>query len=305
MSTYALVLTAAPGSGAITDAIVSDLSACLRPNDPHWLSAGDAWEAKVDLSDVARDDALVLAREAMGPLPIDVNLVAIDGRRKRLLAADMESTIIEQEMIDEMATLIGCHDEIAAITNAAMRGDLDFEASLVRRVALFAGLDVDRLIPLMDRVTLMPGAGILLSTMRAHGAVRALVSGGFTLFAEKIGARLGFDHVVANVLEIVDGQLTGRVKQPIVGPQSKADALLRLAREHSIAASETIAVGDGANDVAMLSAAGLGVAFRAKPLLRRHADTLPGGAVITHGDLSALLSLQGYACTQFVATADA
>jgi phosphoserine phosphatase len=233
---------------------------------------------------------------AIGDPPVDINVVAGVGpaRRKRLLCADMESTIIEQELIDEIACLVGCHAEISAITAAAMRGELDFEGSLVRRVALFAGLEVQRLGPILDRVTLMPGAEALIRTMRADGATTALITGGFTLFAERIAERLGFDVLVGNVLDIEDGRLTGRVRDPIVGPQGKADALRRLATEGGITLADTLAVGDGANDVGMLAAAGLGVAFRAKPILADRALASEQGAVVVHGDLTALLYLQGY-----------
>jgi phosphoserine phosphatase len=292
---YALVLTAAPGSAAITDDLVRDIAARLSISDSRWLTPQrDAWEAAVATDGSTGAAGLSnIAREVAGERPIDVNAIPMAQRRKRLLAADMESTIIEQELIDEMASIAGCHAEISAITAAAMRGEIDFEVSLARRVALFAGLEVSRLIPLLDRVTPMPGAETLVNAMRAQGATTALISGGFTVFAEPIGARLGFDAVVANVLEIASGKLTGRVQQPIVGPQGKADALARLAAARGVDLAETIAVGDGANDVAMLAAAGLGVAFRAKPLLVRHARTLDGGAVVTHGDLTALLHLQG------------
>jgi phosphoserine phosphatase len=295
---HVLVLTAAPGSGAITEQHVREISArAPRAGDgaARWLARGNAWE----LAFTAADDAETRraaddARAALTDAPVDVNVVRTANRRKWLLTADMESTIIEQELIDEIATLVGCHAEISAITAAAMRGEINFEASLAQRVALFAGLDVDRLRALLDRVTLMPGAETLVATMRAHSATCALVSGGFTLFAETIGARLGFDAVVANVLDVSNGRLTGRVQEPILGPEGKASALARLAAAHSVPRTDTIAVGDGANDVAMLTAAGLGVAFRAKPVLAAHARSLPSGAVIKHGDLSALLFLQGY-----------
>lgn len=301
-STTTLVLSAAPGSGAVTDEVVQRVLAMFGLSAAHtrWLAPGDAWEATPDL-DEGTSELRAAAQGAVASLPIDVNIVpgAPEERRKRLLCADMESTIIEQELIDEIAGLVGCHAEISAITAAAMRGELDFEGSLVKRVALFAGLDAQRLAPLLDRVTLMPGAEALIATMRAHGARCALISGGFTIFAEQVAERVGFDAVVANVLEIESGRLTGRVKEPIVGPQGKADALRRLAAGHGLDAVQTLAVGDGANDVAMLAAAGLGVAYRAKPILADRARALASGAVVTHGDLTALLHLQGYARGEF------
>lgn len=307
IDTYVLVLTAAPGSGAIEERHAREIWS-LTPHpyaiEPRWLApGGDAWELTF-MAECEMDAAAIkaIAEDVVEGLPIDVNVVAEADRRKRLLAADMESTIIAQELIDEMAALIGCHAEISAITAAAMRGEIDFEASLRRRVALFEGLEVSRLDALRARVTAMPGAATLVSTMRGHGAACVLISGGFTLFAEEIAARFGFDAVVANVLEIDGGgRLTGRVRDPIVGPQGKADALARLAAARGTPLAETVSVGDGANDVAMLAAAGLGVAFRAKPLLVAHAQGLAGGAVVTHGDLTALLYLQGYARGDFLA----
>ncbi|MCC7252463.1 phosphoserine phosphatase SerB [Hyphomicrobium sp.] len=298
-TTCTLLLTAAPGSGVVTESVTQAALGALAGTaaDVQWLSPGDAWEARFDLAGAsslaAQCDAVA---QAIGPTPVDVNIVAgePDARRKRLLVADMESTIIQQELIDEIAEIVGCRAEIAAITESAMRGEIDFETSLAQRVALLAGIEAHRLEAILAGVTLMPGAESLVATMRANGGWTALVSGGFTIFAERIAARLGFDAVVANVLEIEGGQLTGRVREPIVGPQSKANTLKRLAAEGGLPLSETLAVGDGANDVAMLAAAGLGVAFRAKPILAEQARALDTGAVVTHGDLTALLHLQGY-----------
>lgn len=294
-----LVLTAAPGSGAVTAAVTAAAFGALASTaaETRWLAPGDAWEARFEAGGTPGRAALrSTVTEAIGSAPVDVNVVSGDAeaRRKRLLVADMESTIIEQELLDEMADLVGCRAEIAAITEAAMRGEVDFEGALVRRVALFAGLEADRLAAILARATLMPGAETLLATMHAHGARTALVSGGFTLFAEAIAARIGFHAVRANALEIEDGRLTGRVRQPILGPAGKAEALQRLAAQGGLTASEALAVGDGANDLAMVRDAGLGVAFRAKPVLAAEARVLETGAVIAHGDLTALLYLQGY-----------
>lgn len=300
---HTLVLTAAPGSGAVTESVTLAAAGAFDAPafEAKWLSRGEAWELPIALPQGATGLASAVAA-AIGDPPIDINIVAGDGpiRRKRLLCADMESTIIEQELIDEIAELAGCRLEIEAITAAAMRGELDFEASLRQRVALFAGLEAYRLEEILERVTLMPGAETLVKTMRAQGTWTALISGGFTVFAERVAARLGFHAVIANVLEIENGQLTGRVRDPILGPQGKADALRRLASEGGLDLSETLAVGDGANDVAMLAAAGLGVAFRAKPMLADQARASERGAVIAHGDLTALLYLQGADSGEFV-----
>ena len=295
---FTLVLTAAPGSGAVTEAVTHAALAALSSvqGSARWLAPGDAWEVGV----LAAADRLAAERDAavqaIGPVPVDVNIVAGDAaaRRKRLLVADMESTIIQQEMLDEMADLMGRRAEVAAVTEAAMRGELDFEGSVRQRVALFAGFEAHRLEAILERATFMPGAETLLATMRANGAWTALVSGGFTVFAERIAAQLGFHAVHANVLEIEGGQLMGSVREPILGPAGKAETLVRLAAEGGIDLSQSVAVGDGANDLALLATAGLGVAFRAKPVLADAARAMANGAVVTHGDLTALLYLQGY-----------
>lgn len=304
-STAALVLTAAPGSDVLSEATVRGVADAVGSAvvASSWLSPGDAWQALLDLP--APDQAagvIEAALPALAAFPVDVNVVWGDegARRKRLLCADMESTIIEQELIDEIADLAGCRADISQITAAAMRGEIDFEESLRQRVALFNGLEAHRFEEILERATFMPGARTLITTMRANGAWTALISGGFTIFAERIAAELGFHAVIANALEIDNGQLLGLVREPIVGPKEKAEALTRLMLEGGLIASETLAVGDGANDVAMLSSAGLGVAFRAKPILANHARAIPNGAVIRHGDLTALLHLQGHARDQFV-----
>jgi phosphoserine phosphatase len=222
-------------------------------------------------------------------------------RRKRLLIADMESTIIEQEMLDEIAEYVGLRQRIAGITERAMRGELDFEAALRERVGLLAGLDSALLDEVWGRVTLMPGAATLVRTMKARGGYCALVSGGFTVFTERVAKRLGFDEQQANVLEIEGGKLTGTVRPPILGRAAKRAALDRLSADNPARTVGSIAVGDGANDLDMLAAASIGVAFRAKPKVREAAAQMPNGAVITHGDLTALLHLQGIARSEFAA----
>jgi phosphoserine phosphatase len=300
MLSRALVLTAAPLLGSIGDDFVAGIEASVLV-DRHVLQtrrlAPTAWEA---LFLAAEDEDLGPCRESTaalaGALPIDVNIVPDDlaYRRKRLLVADMESTIIEQEVLDELAGHVGLRAEISAITERAMRGELDFAAALAARVKLLAGLEAHVLDAVWQRVTLMPGAETLVGTMKAHGAICALVSGGFTIFTERLAQRLGFDQHQANVLEIVDGRLTGRVVPPILGREAKLAALQGLAAAEGLDLALTLAVGDGANDLDMIAAAGLGVAFRAKPKVEAEARARMGGAVITHGDLTALLYLQGY-----------
>ncbi|NNE40401.1 MAG: phosphoserine phosphatase SerB [Marinicaulis sp.] len=227
--------------------------------------------------------------------PVDIHVQPIAGRRKRLLIADMDSTIIEQECIDELAEYAGKRAEISDITERAMRGELDFEAALKERVAMLKGLPESVLQETFDkRITLTPGAKTLVQTMNKLGAVTALVSGGFTFFTSRVAAACGFQIDQANELIIENGVLTGEVKMPILGRQAKEDALRRIAAENGIDLNETIAVGDGANDLSMLEAAGLGVAFFAKPAVAEMAD-----ARIDHSDLTALLFFQGIAQSEF------
>jgi phosphoserine phosphatase len=222
---------------------------------------------------------------------LDVIVQPAVGREKRLLVADMDSTMITVECIDELADYAGLRAEVAAITERAMQGELDFEAALKARVRLLAGLPAEAIDRCREeRVRITPGAKTLVRTMKARGATCILVSGGFTRFAEPVAAEIGFDRVVANVLQIEDGRLTGAVEGPIVGAATKRQVLLDAAPELGIATEETVAAGDGANDIPMLEAAGLGVAYRAKPAARAAAD-----AEINHGDLTALLYAQGIA----------
>ena len=221
---------------------------------------------------------------------IDLALLPKDNRRKKLLIADMDSTIIEQECIDELADLVGLKPQVAEITERAMRGEIDFEPALKERVALLAGLDTSQLEKVYEtRITQTPGGRALTATMRAHGGHCALVSGGFMFFTTRVADAVGFDSQQANRLIEQDGKLTGQVAEPILGKQAKLSALQTCAREQNLKPEETLAVGDGANDLAMLDAAGLGVAFHAKPVVAERAH-----ARIDHGDLTALLYLQGY-----------
>jgi phosphoserine phosphatase len=233
------------------------------------------------------------ARRALeGRVPgVDVIVQGEAGRRKRLLVADMDSTMITVECIDELADYAGLKAEVAAVTERAMRGELAFEGALRERVALLKDLDetaIDRCRE--ERVRLTPGARALVRTMRGQGALTVLVSGGFTRFAEPVGAQIGFDRVIANRLESRDGRLAGTVGEPIIGAQTKRTALLDAAAEQGLDTADALAVGDGANDIPMLEAAGLGVAYHAKPAAAAAAD-----ARIEHNDLTALLYAQGYA----------
>lgn len=301
----AIVVTAAPDAYLISPADmrrVFDRLPFTWRVDQRWLGRGEAWEAQIlVLGRQEAAEALGIARDALAGRAVDINLVpAGRHRRKRLLVADMESTIIEQEMIDELAAVAHVRHRIAPITERTMRGELDFVASLTERVALLAHLDAELLVTLFkERVTFMPGALTLVRTMKRHGSTTALVSGGFTQFTAQVTERVGFDHHQGNGVEIAHGLLTGKLHAPILGPEAKLAALNRLAAENSLVASDTLAVGDGANDIPMLSGAGLGVAFRAKPKVRDTVAALPTGAVIDHGDLTSLLYLQGFRREEF------
>jgi len=239
----------------------------------------------------ARDaSALAAARQIASGKPWDVNLVAADKRRKKLLVADMDSTIINVECLDELADMAGLKPQIAAITERAMRGELEFEAALRERVGMLKGLPLSALErTYAERVRLNPGAKHLLATMRAHGAHTMLVSGGFGFFTRRVAEAAGF-HVERGNTLLDDGEkLTGEVATPILGRQAKRDALEQAAAALKLDFAETLAVGDGANDLAMIQRAGLGVAYHAKPVVAEAA-----GAAINHNDLTALLYLQGY-----------
>jgi len=237
---------------------------------------------------------VVLAHDAA--TDVDIALLP-DRRRRRLLISDMDSTMITVECIDELADFAGVKAEVAAITKRAMSGELDFASALVERVRLLEGLSADVIEQVYrERVRLMPGAHVLVQTMSQWGARTALVSGGFVPFAERVANVLGFEEIVANQLEFRGGQLTGRVLEPITGPEVKLMTLQRLMRQHSISPIETLAVGDGANDLPMIKAAGLGVAYRA------HAPVAEASAAaIQVGDLTALLYLQGVPKSDFFA----
>jgi phosphoserine phosphatase len=274
------------------DALAGPLRALVTE---HGAAAGEiAWlspERAFDLPFLDHPDrVLAAARENAAGFKADINVVPAAKRRKKLLIADMESTIIDCEIIDELAEFAGCRDKIAAITERAMRGELAFEPALHERVSLLKGLPVAVLERVYhERVRLNAGARELVATMRAHGAFTMLVSGGFGFFAQLVATHCGFKDCLANELAIEDGILTGDVTEPILGREAKRSALEAKVAELKIAFVDTIAVGDGANDIGMIEAAALGVAYHAKPVLAREAD-----AVIAHNDLTSLLYLQGY-----------
>ena len=262
-----------------------------EPVDWQWLEEGIA----ADLGFVHQPEAGRAALEGLDP-DVDVVVQPAAGRAKRLLVADMDSTMITVECIDELADYAGIKPQIAAVTERAMRGELDFEAALDARVALLRDLDaamIDRCYT--ERVRLMPGARALIQTMRANGARTVLVSGGFTAFADPVAATIGFDRAVSNTLEIAHGRLAGTVARPVVGAAAKLETLIAERDALGLPASATLAVGDGANDIPMIEAAGLGVAYRAKPKTAAAA-----AARIDACDLTALLYAQGYARSDWV-----
>jgi phosphoserine phosphatase len=246
------------------------------------------------LSDIPFDhdpaEVLARARRHFADQPVDVNVVRSAGRRKKLLVADMDSTIIDVECLDELADMAGLKPVISAITERAMRGELDFESALRQRVAMLKGLELAAMERVYDeRINLNPGARTLLATMRAHGAHTMLVSGGFSYFTRRVAQAAGFHRDQANELLHDGGALTGLVGEPILGRQAKLAALETAVAERGLTAEDALAVGDGANDLAMIQRAGLGVAYHAKPVVAEAA-----GARVSHGDLTALLYLQGY-----------
>jgi phosphoserine phosphatase len=295
---HVLSLIAAPAKAPLTESDVDLARRALHrigalAASPLWLSAAEACDIPFEHD---KGDALAAVRAELGGRPIDVNFVAAEFRRKRLLVADMDSTLIEQECIDELAAEIGLGSEVAAITERAMRGDIAFEPALRERVGLLRGIGADVAAKLLaERITIMPGAKVLVATMRAGGAYTALVSGGFSIFAEPVSEMIGFDEHRANRLLHEAGAFTGLVEEPILGRAAKEQALLELTARLNLDPRETLAVGDGANDLGMIRLAGLGVAYHAKPAVRAEAD-----AAIDHADLTGLLFLQGYRREDFV-----
>jgi len=291
--TFVATLISAPAASALDEASIASARDVLpAAGAPEWLDPGIAVDIPFEVSRAI--DIRMLGdgvRAALAPRPIDVVVQPAAGRRKKLFLADMDSTMIGQECIDELADNVGLKAHIAAITERAMRGEIAFVPALIERVALLKGLPatvVDDVIG--KRITLTPGAQTLVATMRANGAHTCLVSGGFTLFTRKIAAMIGFDEDRANTLIVgADGRLEGRVAEPILGSEAKLATLLELRARLGLTKQETLAVGDGANDLAMIDNAGLGVAYHAKPKVAAAA-----AARVDHGDLTALLYMQGY-----------
>ncbi|MEM8580495.1 MAG: phosphoserine phosphatase SerB [Pseudomonadota bacterium] len=290
---YIATLLTNPSAPKLDTSLIDSLRGAWGGGDVIWLSQGEAAEFEIaKIPDTLWDVWGDLQR-----VKVDLVVQPAEGRRKKMLLADMDSTMIQQECIDELADEAGVGARVSEITARAMNGELDFEAALRERVGLLQGLDVaviDRV--LETRITLMPGGQELVATTKAQGAYCALVSGGFTAFTRRVADRLGFDENRANTLLTEDGKLTGEVADPILGRDAKVKALKEITARLGLSPDDVMAVGDGANDLGMLGLAGAGVALHAKPIVAAECDRR-----INFGDLSALLFLQGFARSEFVA----
>lgn len=286
MSFY-LTLIAEPGG--LPPEIVTRLAQAIGAGPVETLSPSEA----ADLPCPTAPDPAAL-RALIGDAPVDAVVTPATGRRKRLLIADMDSTMVVGETLDELAHFAGVGERVAAITARAMAGEIDFKGALRERVVLLEGLNLAALEMTWAATRLMPGARTLVATMRAHGAKTALVSGGFTFFTARVAETLGFDEHRANVLLDDGARLLGRVQEPILDRTSKLESLNELAAMHGLTLADCLAVGDGANDLEMIRAAGLGVAYHAKPIVAEAA-----AARIDHGSLRALLFMQGYRSDEF------
>ena len=296
---YVLTLIGPPKSNAVSDKFVARAGVTLdkagaRVEDTTWLAPGIA--ADIGFHDVNWTRGFDGLVAELSEEPIDIAVQRPPHRKKRLLVADMDSTIIGQECLDELADLAGVGAQVADLTARAMAGEIDFAEALRERVDMLAGVSVELLQRTFDeRVTLNPGARTLVKTMAANGAITALISGGFQFFTSRVADTAGFGSFGGNMFEIEDSVLTGQITGDIVGAEAKQTTLESLMAEHDIPTELTLAVGDGANDIPMLKAAGLGVAVRPKPVARDAADVS-----IDHSDLTALLFLQGYTAADFI-----
>ncbi|MBA8818868.1 phosphoserine phosphatase SerB [Ochrobactrum sp. P6BS-III] len=288
-------LIANPAKAALVPSLGIKASAAVNATGLYWLADGIACDIPLP-SGLSADDADAALRAALDSAPVDVVVQEQDRRRKKILIADMDSTMIQQECIDELAEEAGLREHVAAITARAMNGEIAFEPALRERVALLKGLPlqvIDKVIA--TRITLTPGGPELVRTMRKHGAYTALVSGGFTSFTHRIAEMIGFNEDRANLLLDDGAKLTGVVAEPILGREAKVERLEEIADRLGLSPDDAIAVGDGANDLGMIQLAGTGVALHAKPAVAAQAKVR-----IDHGDLTALLYIQGYRKTDFV-----
>ena len=287
---FVVSLIAKPG--ALDPALVTSLQTAFGGGSANWLAPDEAAEFPVEETPANLEEV----RSEVAGLGVDLNILPMENRRKRLLIADMDSTMIGQECIDELADEAGVGTHVADITARAMNGELDFEAAIDERVGLLKGLPVSVIQKVLDtRITLAPGGETLLKTMKANGAYAALVSGGFVQFTSAIAAKLGFDENRANTLIENGDVLAGTVQRPILGQDAKVEALDEITARLGITPDDAVAVGDGANDLKMIHRAGMGVALHAKPTVAAAAPVK-----VNNGDLTSLLYLQGYAKSDFV-----
>jgi phosphoserine phosphatase len=289
-----------PNNPALDSTVVDGALAVLpSPGKPQWLFDEVAIDIPFEQPVENHDQVHVIEarlREARSDLPIDIVVQPIIARRKRLFLADMDSTMIGQECIDELADFAGLKAHVAGITERAMRGEIEFAPALRERVALLKGLPVSVVDEVLaKRITLTPGGRELVMTMRAHGAYTCLISGGFTLFTNAVAAKIGFQENRANELVVQDGKFTGEVREPILGRETKLATLVELREAFELDEIDTLVVGDGANDLGMIQQAGLGVAYHAKP-----AVSAAAAARIDYADLTALLYAQGYRREEFI-----
>jgi len=280
-----------PGLAAEASAALADTGATVAAAD--WLAPSRACDLAFTGADPT--SALAAIRGAIGGRPIDAAVLPVAGRRKRLLISDMDSTIITNETLDDLAEYAGVGAEVTAITWQSMRGEIEFVEALETRVAMLQGLPAAMLEVAFRQVVLMPGAQTLVRTLRQHGVHTVLVSGGFKYFTTRVARMVGFEEEQANELEVAYGWLTGKVVPPIINRDGKVDALVRISEQKGIDIADTMAVGDGANDLGMIARAGLGVGFRCKRIVAEHAAVR-----IDHSDLTALLFIQGYRAEDFV-----
>lgn len=289
---YIATLLSSPAKPSLASALVENLRNAWGGGDAEWLAVNEAAEFPLEAKP-SNQWEIWAELQALG---VDLVILPAEGRKKKMLLADMDSTMIQQECIDELADEAGVGDRVKAITAKAMNGELDFEGALIERVGLLKGLPESVIAKVLaERITLMPGGETLLATMKAQGAYAALVSGGFTAFTASVAESLGFDENRANTLEVADGFLTGVAGRPILGKEAKVSALEDITQRLGISEDDVMAVGDGANDLGMLKRAGAGVALHAKPSVAKECDIR-----INHGDLTALLYVQGYKKADFV-----
>jgi len=297
MSNVTLTLIASKGQIELTDSFIQNLRAHLNTeSEGEWLAQDEALDIQFTVQTTSLEQLKHSITTYLAPHPIDFALQPSKNRAKKLLISDMDSTIIQEECIDEIAFMAGIKPKVAEITERAMRGEINFDDALTQRVHLLKDLNTTALETVIkERLHLSKGAKTLVQTMAKHGAYCALVSGGFTYFTDKIAALTGFHTTQANKLEMKDGKLTGQVIPPILGSAAKKIALETYINEKQLTASETLAVGDGANDLEMITHAGLGVAYKAKPIVAAKADV-----AVNHTDLTSLLYMQGYKKHEFI-----